>query len=88
MAKTSSSQKGKELNKRSNIVLAEAERVKRNAGVLLQTLRQQEAMFTIRENEERARIKNMEQQELLRSQTKAWTMPDEDIAFEEAPVQN
>jgi translation initiation factor IF-2 len=87
MAKTSSSQKGKELNKRSNIVLAEAERVKRNAGVLLQTLRQQEAMFTRRENEERARIKNMEQQELLRSQTKAWTMPDEDIAFEEAPVQ-
>ncbi len=87
MAKISSlSQKGKELNRRSAVVLEEAERIKRNAGVLLQTLKQQEAMFIRREDEERARIKNKEQQELLKSQTKAWTMPDEELVLDETPA--
>ncbi|MDO5022129.1 MAG: translation initiation factor IF-2 [Eubacteriales bacterium] len=88
MAKTSVSQTGKELNRRSGVVLAETERIKRNAGVLLQALKQQEAMFIRRENEERMRLKNIEQQELMRTQTKAWTMPDEEVPASEevAPV--
>lgn len=78
MAKMNMNEATKELNQRSGVVLAETERIKRNASILLQALKQQESMFIRKEEEERARIKNLEHQELIRNQTKAWTMLDEE----------
>jgi translation initiation factor IF-2 len=78
MAKMNMNEAARELNQRSGVVLAETERIKRNASMLLQVLKQQESMFIRKEEEERARIKNLEHQELIRNQTKAWTMLDEE----------
>lgn len=80
MAKLKMKEATKELNQRSGAILAEVERVKRNADIMLQMLRQQEMLFVRMEEEERNRIKSLQQQELMRQQTKAWTMPDDDVA--------
>ncbi len=68
----------KELNQKTGVILSETERVKRNADIMLQMLKQQESVFVRQEEEERQRIKHEQQQQMLQSQTKAWTMPDED----------
>jgi translation initiation factor IF-2 len=68
----------KNLNQKAGVILSETERVKRNADIMLQMLKQQEAVFLRQEEEERQRIKHEQQQQMLQSQTKAWTMPDED----------
>ncbi|MDI9520309.1 MAG: translation initiation factor IF-2 [Bacillota bacterium] len=78
MAKVGLKDTIKELNKRTGAVLSEAERVKRNADIMLQMLRQQESVFLRQEEEERQRIRHEQQQQIMQSQTKAWTMPDED----------
>jgi len=68
----------KNLNQKAGVILSETERVKRNADIMLQMLKQQEAVFLRQEEEERQRIKHEQQQQMLQTQTKAWTMPDED----------
>ncbi len=68
----------KNLNQKTGVILSETERVKRNADIMLQMLKQQEAVFLRQEEEERQRIKHEQQQQMLQTQTKAWTMPDED----------
>lgn len=67
-----------ELNQRTDAILMETERIKRNADALMQMLRQQEMMFARQEEDERVRQKTLQQQEMIRQQTKAWTMPDDD----------
>ena len=68
----------KDLNQKAGVILSETERVKRNADIMLQMLRQQETVFLRQEEEERLRIKHEQHQQMLQAQTKAWTMPDED----------
>ena len=46
----------------------------------MQALRKQEAKFQREEEEEKARKRQEEQAELAKQHTKAWTMPDEDVA--------
>ena len=72
----------KELNQKAGVIMAETERLKRNADILMQMLRQQENQFLRQEEEERLRLKYEQQQEMLQQQTKAWTMPDDDPAEE------
>ncbi|MDD2428653.1 MAG: translation initiation factor IF-2 [Eubacteriales bacterium] len=79
MAKLKMKEATKELNQRSGVILAEAERIKRNADVMLQMLRQQETQFMRKEEDERVREKQQQQQEMLSQHTKAWTMPDDDV---------
>ncbi len=68
----------KDLNQKAGVILSETERVKRNADIMLQMLKQQESVFLRQEEEERLRIKHEQHQQMLQAQTKAWTMPDED----------
>ncbi len=68
----------KDLNQKAGVILSETERVKRNADIMLQMLRQQESVFLRQEEEERQRQRHEQQQQLMQAQTKAWTMPDED----------
>ena len=69
----------KELTQKAGVVLTETERVKRNADIMLQMLKQQEAQFLRQEEEEKLRLRHEQHQEMLRQQTKAWTMPDDDV---------
>ena len=55
----------KELNQKAGVIMAETERLKRNADILMQMLRQQENQFLRQEEEERLRIKYEQQQEML-----------------------
>ncbi len=91
MAKVGLKDTIKELNQKAGVILTETERVKRNAEIMLQMLKQQEAQFLRQEEEEQQRIRHEQQQEMLRQQTKAWTMPDDDEEIpaveEAAPVQ-
>ncbi len=68
----------KDLNQKAGVILSETERVKRNADIILQMLKTQESVFLRQEEEERLRIKHEQHQQMLQSQTKAWTMPDDD----------
>ncbi|NLX82440.1 MAG: translation initiation factor IF-2 [Clostridiales bacterium] len=68
----------KDLNQKAGVILSETERVKRNADIILQMLRTQESVFLRQEEEERLRLKHEQHQQMLQSQTKAWTMPDDD----------
>ena len=68
----------KDLNQKAGVILSETERVKRNADIILQMLKTQESVFLRQEEEERMRIKHEQHQQMLQSQTKAWTMPDDD----------
>ena len=68
----------KELNQTAGVIISETERLKRNADMLIQALRQQESQFLRQEEEERQRIRLEQQQQLMQQQTKAWTMPDDD----------
>ena len=90
MAKVGLKETIKELNQKAGVILTETERVKRNADIMLQMLRQQEAQFLRQEEEEKQRLRHEQQQEMLRQQTKAWTMPDDDAqpqaAVESAPA--
>ena len=67
----------KELNVQVGNLLVDAERVKRNADIVLQTLRRQEAQFLRIEEENQKRQRLEQQQILLQQHTKAWTMPDD-----------
>ncbi|MGI6696858.1 MAG: translation initiation factor IF-2 [Christensenellales bacterium] len=78
MAKVGLKETIKELNQKAGVVLAETERVKRNADIMMEMLKQQQTQFLRQEEEERQRLRYEQQQELLRQQTKAWTMPDDD----------
>jgi|GEM_PF-4403978 len=78
MAKVGLKETIKELNQKAGVVLTETERVKRNADIMLQMLKQQEVQFLRQEEEEKQRLRHEQQQEMLRQQTKAWTMPDDD----------
>mgnify|MGYP001002075292 CR=1 FL=1 len=84
MAKLKMKEATKELNQRSGAILTEVERVKRNADVMLQMLRQQEMLFVRMEEEERNRERSRQQQEMIRQQPKAWTMPDDDVQMKDA----
>ncbi len=68
----------KELNQTAGVIISETERLKRNADMLIQALRQQESQFLRQEEEERQRIRLEQQQLLMQQQTKAWTMPDDE----------
>jgi len=83
MAKVRLKEVSKELNQKTGVILNETERVKRNADVIMQMLRQQENHFLRVEEEERQRIRYEKQQEIMKQQTKAWTMPDDDLSVEE-----
>lgn len=89
MAKVRLKEVSKELNQKTGVILNEAERIKRNAEVILEMLKQQEGQFLRMEEEERQRRKYERQQELMQQQVKAWTMPDDDLPHEEetAPAQ-
>ncbi len=78
MANTGLKDTIKDLNQKAGVIISEAERVKRNADIMLQMLRQQENMFLRQEEEERLRLRQEQQQQLFQSHTKAWTMPDEE----------
>ncbi|MGI6634344.1 MAG: translation initiation factor IF-2 [Christensenellales bacterium] len=82
MAKVRLKEVSKELNQKTGVILNETERVKRNADVIMQMLRQQENHFLRVEEEERQRIRYEKQQEIMKQQTKAWTMPDDDVPVE------
>jgi translation initiation factor IF-2 len=69
----------KELNQKAGIILAETERLKRNADILAQMLRQQESQFLRQEEEERQRLRFEQHQQMMQQQTKAWTMPDDEV---------
>ncbi|MDD4080245.1 MAG: translation initiation factor IF-2 [Eubacteriales bacterium] len=84
MAKAGLKESIKELNQKAGVILTETERVKRNADIMLQMLRQQEAQFLRQEEEEKQRLRHEQQQEMLKQQTKAWTMPDDDM--DQAPA--
>ncbi len=90
MAKVGLKETIKELTQKAGVVLTETERVKRNADIMLQMLKQQESQFLRQEEEEKQRLRHEQQQEMLRQQTKAWTMPDDDVEVlteaEAAPV--
>ena len=93
MAKVGLKETIRDLNQKAGVVLSETERVRRNADIMLQMLRQQETVFLRQEEEERLRQKQEQQQQMLQQQTKAWTMPDEDeaetpedVAEPQAPV--
>jgi translation initiation factor IF-2 len=90
MAKVGLKETIKELNQKAGVVLAETERVKRNADIMMEMLKQQQTQFLRQEEEERQRLRYEQQQELLRQQTKAWTMLDDDAEVtpeaEEEPV--
>jgi translation initiation factor IF-2 len=68
----------KDLNQKAGVILSETERLRRNADIMLQMLRQQEIQFLRQEDEERLRTRHEAQQQMLQQQTKAWTMPDEE----------
>ena len=62
MAKVRLKEVSKELNQKTGVILNETERVKRNADVIMQMLRQQENHFLRVEEEERQRIRYEKQQ--------------------------
>jgi translation initiation factor IF-2 len=68
----------KQLNKRADELAQETERLRRQADELMRMLRRDEARFTREAEEARRQQKAEEKQELMRSHTKAWTMPDDD----------
>ena len=81
----------KELNQTAGVIISETERLKRNADMLIQALRQQESQFLRQEDEERQRLRFEQQQQLIQQQTKAWTMPDDEVAAKPeaaAPVES
>ena len=47
----------KELNQTAGVIISETERLKRNADMLIQALRQQESQFLRQEDEERQRLR-------------------------------
>lgn len=67
----------KELEQRTASLAGIAEKLKRNVEGLLSQLKQQENSFIRADEEKRIRQKQQEQQELIQSHTKAWTMPDD-----------
>ncbi len=93
MAKVGLKETIRDLNQKAGVILSETERVRRNADIMLQMLRQQESVFLRQEEEERLRQKQEQQQQMFQQQTKAWTMPDEDeaetpedVSQQQAPV--
>ena len=78
MAKVGLKDTIKDLNQKAGVILSETERIKRNADIMLQMLRQQESQFLRQEDEERLRARHEVQQQMLQQQTKAWTMLDEE----------
>ncbi len=74
----------KELNQKAGVILAETERLKRNADIIAQMLRQQENQFLRQEEEERQRLRFEQHQQMMQQQTKAWTMPDDEAVTAEA----
>ncbi len=78
MTKVKLAEATKELNAQSGVMLEETVRVKRNIDSVLQMLKKQESQFARQEEDERAKKKKEEQKVLVQSQTKAWTMPDDD----------
>lgn len=87
MAKIKMKDAATELNQRADVILTETERIKRNADAMLQMLRQQEILFARQEEDEKVRQKSLMQQEVMRQQAKAWTMPDDDVKpAEETPA--
>ena len=68
----------KELATGAGSVLNDATRVRKSADTLMQSLRKLEAKFTREEEERVAREKREEQEKLLSSHSKAFTMPDDD----------
>ncbi len=68
----------KELATGAGAVLSDATRVRKSADTLMQSLRKLEAKFTREEEERVAREKREEQEKLLSSHSKAFTMPDDD----------
>ncbi len=85
MTKVRLKEVNKELNQKTGVLLAESERVRRNAEIILQMLRQQESQFLRQEEEERQRQRYEQQQRILEQQAKAWTMPDDDVLVAEPP---
>ena len=80
----------KELNQTAGVIISETERLKRNADMLIQALRQQESQFLRQEEEERQRVRLEQQQQLIQQQTKAWTMPDDETETptEDTPLES
>ena len=68
----------KELATGAGAVLNDATRVRKSADALMQSLRKLEVKFTREEEERVAREKREEQEKLLSSHSKAFTMPDDD----------
>ena len=68
----------KELATGAGAVLSDATRVRKSADALMQSLRKLEVKFTREEEERVAREKREEQEKLLSSHSKAFTMPDDD----------
>ena len=83
----------KELATGAGAVLSDATRVRKSADALMQSLRKLEVKFTREEEERVAREKREEQEKLLSSHSKAFTMPDDDepqaqpVPKAEAPAQ-
>lgn len=83
----------KELATGAGAVLNDATRVRKSADALMQSLRKLEVKFTREEEERVAREKREEQEKLLSSHSKAFTMPDDDepqaqpVPKAEAPAQ-
>jgi translation initiation factor IF-2 len=67
-----------ELNTQVGNLLVDAERVRRNADTLIQTLRRQEAHFLRAEEENQKQLKLEQQKSLSKQHPTAWTMPDEE----------
>lgn len=68
----------KELEQRAASLSGVAEKLRKNVEGLLSQLKQQENSFIRADEEKRIRQKQQEQQELIQSHTKAWTMPDDE----------
>ena len=82
----------KELATGAGAVLSDATRVRKSADALMQSLRKLEVKFTREEEERVAREKREEQEKLLSSHSKAFTMPDDEpqaqpVPKAEAPAQ-
>ena len=78
MTKVKLKEATKEINQKAGAILEESARIRRNAENLLQSLQKQRAQMQ-REKEEAQKRQQVQQH------TKAWTMPDDEIAQQEIP---
>ncbi len=84
MTKVKLAEATKEINQQAGVLLEEAGRIKRNLDPVMQALKKQEAKFQREEEEARARQHQEEQRLLAQQHTKAWPMPDEETAENQA----